>query len=145
MDNSGSPGSWNLIKNGTFDTDSDWTKLCNFGEITITGGKAVFTSSVAGDGLLTEIAPCIAGRKYRVRFTLTGTSGGILASAGGGGTISVGATGTYEFESATLGGNVQFDTSALGFTGAIDDVSMIEIQDLSGYEPVFTGISGGTF
>jgi len=61
-----------LITNGTFDADSDWTKTS--GNVTIAGGVAVFTNvSASSDGIYQ--ACTTAGTYYKVTYDITNWAG----------------------------------------------------------------------
>ena len=122
-----------LITNGGFDTDSDWTKGAGW---TIPGGAG---ADCTGSATLTTAAVIAvdAGSAYRVIYTITAwTSGEIAVRIGSQGTygVSRGETGTFiEDLIAGAGGvkKLQFDGRPGGgtFVGSIDDVSVKAIND----------------
>lgn len=61
----------NLVVNGTFDTDTGWTKAAG---ATIADGKAVFTS--ANFANVRQNMALVAGKTYRVTYTLSDRSSG---------------------------------------------------------------------
>jgi hypothetical protein len=61
----------NVIVNGNFDTDSDWTKGSGW---SISDGKAIFSGS-AFASLTPSSAPLISGKVYKITFDATVTNG----------------------------------------------------------------------
>lgn len=128
-----------LVTNGTFDTDSDWTKGTG---TTISGGKANF-SNAGGVSLYQNIGT--QSGKVQVSFNVSNYSSGTLNVYSGVnqavGTINVQAdsNGFYSCYVERSGGNVNIIFgSSDSFTGSIDDVS---IKEVSGYGT----ISGATW
>jgi heat shock protein HspQ len=120
-----------LITNGTFDTDSDWTKGTG---TTISGGKANF-SNATGVSLYQSIGT--QSGKVQVSFNVSNYSAGTLNVYSGGnqsiGTINVeaNANGFYSCYVERGGGNANIIFgSSDSFTGSIDDVS---VKEVSGY------------
>ena len=115
-----------LVTNGDFATDSDWTKGAG---TTISGGKANF-SNASSVSLYQNIG---TPGSVRATFSVTDyTSGSLKIYAGGYpiGTSLIEATavGDYSVEINTAGGNgnIIFGSSD-NFTGSIDNVSIKEI------------------
>lgn len=116
-----------LVTNGSFDTDSDWTKGTGW---TISGGKAIATSAPSGSQLYQS--SLTVGKKYRATFTITDiTSGAFRFLFGDGGNASGNYTsaGTYTIDftaagSSRLGIRTVFTTS-----GSVDNISVKEIQE----------------
>ncbi len=71
-----------LVVNGGFATDSDWTKGTGW---TISGGEAVATAVASGQSISQAIAAMTAGKSYRITLTISSISGGIRPYAGSGG------------------------------------------------------------
>lgn len=113
-----------VIINGGFDADTDWTKGSGW---TIADGKAV--AAAASADLEATVAPLTAGRSYRVTYTISEYSGGtITATCGTQAGTTRSANGTYiQYVTANDTG-FKFATS--GFTGKIDSVSAT-LADLS--------------
>lgn len=125
------PAVANLITNGTFATDTDWTKGADWA---IASGTANF---IGGFGFLQQIisqvlaAALSASTNYRLTFTVTTVSGGgsvIPRMSGGSGDIS-GASrssaGTYNFDfttGASAQTTVNFDGSFATGTLSIDNI-----------------------
>jgi hypothetical protein len=115
----------NVIINGTFDTDTDWTKGDS---VIIDSGKAVCTGSTGN--ILSQGAPVEIGKTYKVIFTITVTSGALFVIVGDS------AVGTIRDSSGTYEENIVADwtpgfyfIAQNWFTGTIDDVSVVEISD----------------
>jgi hypothetical protein len=120
-----------LVTNGTFDTDSDWTKGTG---TTISGGKANFSNATAVS-LYQNIGT--QSGKVQVSFNVSNYSAGTLNVYSGGnqsiGTINVeaNANGFYSCYVERGGGNANIIFGSNdSFTGSIDDVS---IKEVSGY------------
>ena len=115
-----------LIVNGSFATDTNWTKGTGW---TISGGSA---NSLLPNNLqtLTQVRAFPAGT-YRISFTISNYIAGQLAArfSGGGSdsASSVLANGTYSFLLTATAARTQIDfltTGGTGFTGSIDDISV---------------------
>lgn len=109
-----------VIVNGTFDTDSDWTKGAGW---TITGGKAVGTATTAN--LTAVVAPLVENQIYRISFTAEVTSGTVIVRAGGteaGASYTVSSSGSYVIYLTAQTTSFYFDGGTT-FTGTIDDVT----------------------
>ena len=122
-----------IVTNGGFDADANWTKATGW---TISGGKAVATVAVYPQALTqTPATPLVDFGVYEVSFDATVTAGGFFAQLGGNaGTtaISVTASGSYRtyLTAGTAGGavgytDIAFITSGGGFTGTVDNVSIV--------------------
>ena len=113
----------NLVTNGDFTTDSNWTKLSN---TTISGGKANF-SNAGGVSLYQNIG--VLSGSVKVTFSVTDyTSGGLKIYVGGYsiGTSLIEATAVGDYtvvmDTTSGNGNIIFG-STNNFTGSIDNVS----------------------
>ncbi len=128
----GSLGS-ELIINGTFDSDSDWTKGTGF---SISGGVASCDGSqssttnlhnAAGNGL-------VNGKTYRVEYTITSYTAGIVRVKAGntGYGTDRSAAGTYVEHLVASGTPFTFPTVQFNaesdFVGSIDNVSCKEMD-----------------
>ena len=139
-----------LVTNGGFDTDSDWTKPTG---VTIAGGEAVFTSVGNGHNFVQSMS-VTAGKKYIVTFTITEyTAGGTAPLIGGTSGTSRTAVGTYT-EVITCGGSAGYNGIKVltGTTTAkIDNVSVREVpgnhasQATSTARPVLAELSGARY
>lgn len=118
----------NLLTNGTFDSDTAWTKGAGW---SIAGGVAVRIPDASTSGL-SQAAAFVAGRTYRVTFTVSGFAAGQFLAQFTGGTTRSGtartANGTYVEDLLANTGNVSFRIFATGVTnGIIDNVSVREV------------------
>jgi hypothetical protein len=117
-----------LVTNGGFDADSDWTKGAGW---TISGGVA---TKAAGTASLISQSPGLSlGKVYQVSFTVSGgTAGTIKAYVGSGGAgTTVSANGTYT-QQVVCQSSLLFSMYAdATFDGSIDNISVKEIDPLS--------------
>ncbi len=115
-----------LVKNGGFDTENNWTIGSGW---KVDGGAAVATSVPVGPaGSLTSSAMVTAGTTYLVSYQVTATSGGVCVSVGGTEGIVRETTGSYREEIvAGLGAGISFVSKGADFTGSIDNVSVKEL------------------
>ena len=115
-----------LVTNGNFATDTDWTKGSG---ITISGGSANFTG--VANANINQNAGLVTGKTYKIVFTVSNyVSGDIDYNVGGAtrqGAIS--ANGTYTDYVVSDSGQVLYFQSdqTLGFVGSIDNVSVKEV------------------
>ena len=109
----------NVVVNGGFDADTNWTKGAGW---TISGGKAVATATTGA--LTTAPGPFVIGGMYRLSFTCTVTSGSFRAYIGSNIVATISASGTYTlYGVATANQFLQMiGVSGSPFTGTIDDV-----------------------
>lgn len=113
----GSLGS-ELITNGTFASDTGWTKGAGW---TISGGVATKAAGSASD--LTNTGLSLAVGVYKVVLTATVTAGTLTLSCAGS-THSITESGTYTFWRKREGSSTAFLFSASAdFAGTIDNVS----------------------
>lgn len=112
----------NLIINGGFDADTDWTKGTGW---TITGGVA---NGAATTGALTSTAfTAVSNGVYAVTYTLTVTSGTVRSRFGTSTAATARSTsGTYTEYWIGSGGFSFIGVSA--FTGTIDNVSVTRLD-----------------
>jgi hypothetical protein len=122
-----------LVTNGTFDTDSDWTKGTGW---TISGGVAS-RGAQSGSTACDQAISLVAGKVYSVTYTLNSLSGGNFQTRLLGGTQQLGpqrtSAGTYEDIFVALSGNntVRLVATAAGTVVEVDNVSVREINPLS--------------
>ena len=115
-----------LVTNGTFDTDSNWTKGTGW---TISGGVA---SCSGGSANLTQSVSATVGTTYRVSFTITAYNSGAIRTTFN--TISsqdYNSVGTFvDFFKITsiTSGQILLDPRGT-FDGSIDNVSVKEVTD----------------
>ena len=67
-----------LVTNGTFDTDSDWTKESS--AWTIAGGQAVFDNT--GDGFLSQDVGAVDGKLYAITMDVVSITSGLSLGLG---------------------------------------------------------------
>lgn len=117
------------ITNGTFDTDTDWTKGAGW---TISGGIASHTGA---DSFLYQDVSLVAGKRYKVLFDLNITSG--LTKVYIGNTFSAvtyASSGSYTLEGVASGDANLFFEGILTNVSSIDNVSITEIPPLNGFK-----------
>ena len=116
----------NLVKNGRFDTDADWQKLTGW---EIIGGKAVATNASEYFGIFQIIPSIIAGKTYRLQYTIEVMDGNFFVAVGSQSTITRNESGTYvdDIIAYLSGGDVFISPSSDSFTGTVDNVSLIEL------------------
>jgi hypothetical protein len=121
-----------LVTNGNFETDSDWTKGSGW---SISDGKAVRTG--ADSTALSQSFSALQNKKFRLSFEVSDWTVGHLKGYfyGGGGSdeffdnTSIG-NGSFTFEVTTTINRTNFAFLAYGsFDGSIDNVSVKEIQE----------------
>jgi hypothetical protein len=125
-----------LVTNGTFDVDANWTKGAGW---TIAGGAA----SCDGTNLATLSQPInfAVGKTFEVSFTIVSrTSGGVRLELQGGGVDTVSeksVPGTYrELLRATADRTaVRLISVGGGFTGTIDNISVRELPGVHWTQP----------
>ena len=116
-----------LVTNGTFDTDTDWTKGTGW---TISGGVATYTSGTASN--LDQDVGAVGGKVYEVKFTLSGMQAGTYLGVRLGG-----ATNQYVYSGVSNGEKsvlmtAEFTDAKLKFAAgasgnvSIDNVSVFE-------------------
>lgn len=105
-----------IVTNGTFATDTDWTK--DDVDVTIAGGKAVFAN--ATDEVLSQEAPLMReGYSYLTTFTTERSAGGVTLSLGG--TAGTERTSANTFnETIVAGATGLIEFTGNGFTGTVD-------------------------
>ena len=113
-----------LVTNGGFDTDSDWTKQSNW---TISNGKA---NSNGTSGSIFQNASFITGRTYKVFFEITSISSGRVSYRTNGLQNYFSEVGTHTITWVYDGSfNYIYLLSDSGFNGSIDNVSVKEVID----------------
>lgn len=116
-----------LVTNGDFATDSDWTKEAGW---SIASGKASYDASSATNALYQSIG-LTTGSVYRLSFTVVNyTSGSFKGHLSNGNvtaaTDAISANGDYSFNITATGALVLF-RNVTSFNGSIDNVSVIEV------------------
>lgn len=121
-----------LVINGGFDTDTDWTKGLDW---TIAGGLAIFAPpGVAINSILQDNGVILANRTYRTQFTLVTFAGALQAQVFLSNAVGTArnVVGTYAQDlTPTADGNLRILGAALGAaTIEVDDYSVIEYIDI---------------
>jgi len=134
-------GSNELVVNGDFATDSDWTKDVSW---TISGGKANHGVSGGNSFLTATIQPdIVVGKTYNIiyeisNYTGIGTCG---VSTGAFNNVTVSSNGSFTFTEVAIGTNFRIlgrDTNSF----SIDNVSVKEIVEVADFiEPVTQGMT----
>ena len=130
----------NLVTNGTFDTDTDWTKSSAW---SISGGKLNGTATGGVVETITQTVATVAGATYQISFDVDAVSGNqVLLNAGSSslGTKSVLATGTqsYTFVSAANNEILQLRFSGASTAGDTITIDNISIYTSDGTDVAFT-------
>ncbi len=116
-----------LVTNGTFDTDTAWTKGTGW---TISGGVANFTATGSSSNL-DQAESLVTGRSYLLTYTLTRSAGNFNSALTGGTSVfgpNRSSSGTYtEVLVAVAGNNNLRFTAGSTFSGTIDNVSVKEL------------------
>ena len=121
--NSASVVAAELVTNGTFAADTDWTKNTGW---TIAAGVASCDGSQVGDSDLEQDIAFASGNTYTVTYTVSNYSAGnIYTRVGTGNGTSRSANGTYvETITAGAGGKLEFRAD-VNFIGDIDTVTAV--------------------
>ena len=125
-----------LITNGTFDTDSDWTKV---GESTISGGKGNIISTAGVWSNLNQTNVFTVGKHYRVALDVTVNSNAAnfaIKLQDGGTDANIGlvtTSGSYEFfytaEGTTL--TIARYSTDSAVDASVDNVSVKEVEGVA--------------
>jgi len=116
-----------LVTNGDFATDSNWTKGTGW---TISGGSANYDGVNAYQLLRQGTANGVVGKTYLVKYDVINNSGvgGIYAKFGG---VNLSGynqnNGSFEFYATAVSTDYIRFTPQLNFTGSIDNVSVKEV------------------
>jgi len=118
-----------LVTNGTFDTDTDWTKGTGW---SISGGAAIAAGPASDGFYLEQSIGLTIGRRYVLTLTVSGTLGGVnylairLGSTSD--TQAITAAGTYEIEAVATADSFRIRSEASTSDITIDNVS-IQLAD----------------
>lgn len=127
-----------FVTNGTFDTDTGWTKGAGW---TIAGGVGVATGGIATAISQTSPQTMVNTQVYTVTYTVTRSAGSVAVSLGGGAAGAArAADGTY-VEDITCGATQIVSFTGTGFTGTIDNV-VIVLKTIGTVIPKIGGTSG---
>jgi hypothetical protein len=131
----------NLVTNGTFDSDTDWTKGTGWA---ISGGTASCDGTQTASSSLQQNAVVTTGHVYKVTFTVSNYSAGQLRpilDGNAGGTYRS-ANGTYsEYITAAGGNGIFYIQGNVNFIGDIDNV---EVYDTTTGVRVFASTNGNS-
>lgn len=119
------------VTNGSFATDSDWTKGTGW---TIGSGVATASGAISTAISQTSAVTLVAGQAYAVTYTITRSAGGLIPSVGGYSGTERTASGTYR-EVIVCGSTQTLAFTGNGFTGTLDNVS-ITVADSAGFDIV---------
>lgn len=115
-----------LVTNGTFSADSDWTKGSGW---TISGGVATKTAGTAS--VLSQAISLTAGKMYFVTYQITRTAGAVTARFTGGTTVAGSARsyrGSWVDQLVAVTGNTTLEFSAdATFAGSVTNVTAREV------------------
>ena len=117
-----------LVTNGNFDTDSDWTKGTGW---SISGGTANCDGTQTSSTVMNQSSVTNSNTNVKVSFTISGYVSGLIRVRNSGGFAGtyVSGNGTYVFYTNTgIATNIVLDADA-AFTGSIDNVSVKEVID----------------
>ena len=108
------------VTNGTFATDTAWTKGAGW---TIGAGVATAAGAISTAISQTSAVTLVEGQAYRVTYTITRSAGGLIPSVGGTSGVERTASGTYS-EVIIAGSSQTLAFTGNGFTGTLDTVSI---------------------
>ena len=113
-----------LVVNGDFATDTDWTKGTGW---TISGGTANCDGSQSGNTDLTQSIATSIGKQYKITYTVSNYSAGSIKIRLNSGNVSLSKSSNGTFAEVLSGQGGGFSLRAdLDFIGSIDNVSVKE-------------------
>ena len=123
----------NVVTNGGFDTDANWTKGTGWtisgGTASCDGSQSANTTLVQQQGVLSVTLDIQVGNAYELIFTLTRSAGGITNTEVGGTTegTTISSSGTHSkiITASSTNDRITF-TATPDFVGSIDNVSVTE-------------------
>jgi hypothetical protein len=118
------------ILNGTFTTDTDWTKGAGW---TIAAGLATATGAISTALSQTASPAFIQGQAYAVTYTVTAVSAGSVTASIGGNAGTARTTAATFTEIIIAGSNQTIAFTGAGFTGSIDNVT-VSVANSAGYD-----------
>jgi hypothetical protein len=119
-----------LVTNGGFDTDTDWTLDA---ASSISGGVLSTTKANAGE-IASQVIPISAGKVYFVQYTVLSTNGEIIVPRLSGNSASSAppttTTGTFQAVITAVSDvdKFAFNVAATGVTATIDNISVRELK-----------------
>ncbi len=109
------------VTNGTFTTDTGWTKGTGW---TIAAGVATATGAISTALSQTAAIALIPGYSYTVTYTVTRTAGSVAVSLGGGTAGTSRSTNATFIETIVAGSDGTIALTGNGFSGTIDNVTV---------------------
>lgn len=119
------------VTNGSFTTDTDWTKGAGW---TIGAGVATAAGAISTAISQTAAVTLVEGQAYSVTYTITRSAGGLIPSVGGRAGTERTASGTYT-EVIVCGSSQTIAFTGNAFTGTLDTIS-ITVAATAGYDIV---------
>ena len=119
-----------LVTNGTFDSDTGWTKGAGW---TISGGKGVATNATIYSSIVSSAFATVTGETYVATVNITDHTGGssrLVARSALGTVLVVGGTasavGSYSetFVAVSTSSKIEMQTASVGATFSIDNISV---------------------
>ena len=140
----------NIVTNGTFDSDANWTKVDSW---SISGGKAVCDGSQSSNAELKQqngvagvTLNIINGKTYELTFDLVVQAGGITSVEVGGtsdlNTISSSGTYTRTLTASSTNKRITFAANPT-FEGSLDNVTLKQVDPNDRWSLTNTTISNG--
>lgn len=117
-------GLTNHARNGSFDSDTIWTKGAGW---SIGSGVATATGAISTAISQTSNITLVPGQAYVVEMTMTRSAGTLAASVGGTAGTARSASGTYS-EIIIAGSTQELAFTGAGFTGTLDNVRIIPVM-----------------
>jgi hypothetical protein len=117
-----------LVTNGTFDTDTDWSKGTNW---TISGGSAT-SDGVNATSNLSQVITSFSGKTFLVEGNASNVSQGFAYVSLGGSDLQivVNSSGAFKhYVTISSGNSTLFISARNNFIGSIDNVSVKEVTD----------------
>ena len=113
-----------LVTNGTFDTDTDWTKGTGW---SIAAGVASCDGTQTATSALSQGLTLTVGKEYSFTFTISNWSAGsIYVYCGSTILPSVSANGTYNVTFVAAASQILYLNAGSTFVGDIDNVTVVE-------------------
>lgn len=111
-----------VVTNGAFAADTDWTKGSGWAI-----GTGVATATTSSAALSQSIATLTAGKTYWLTYTTTRSAGSVQPSLGGTNGTSRSTAATFTELIACGSSNTTLAFTGTGFSGTIDNVSLEEV------------------
>mgnify|MGYP000409789009 CR=1 FL=1 len=115
-----------LVINGGFDTNSDWSGV-GINGYTITGGVLNVVAPNTGNPSVSQAVPMVTLTQYRLKFDWTRTAGRIQMRAGGGTTVfneQTGSSGSEDILVTAEGASLTIVSINGTFSGTFDNISI---------------------